>query len=218
AELCLADRDGPAVKEAAAELGGTPYVADLAEDGAIDTLPTAVDVVVNNAGLQHVAPLHEFPPERFTHMHRVMVLAPFLILRRTLPGMYERGWGRVINIGSVHGRRASAYKSAYVSAKHAIEGLSKVVAVEGGPYGVTSNCIDPGYVRTPLVERQIAEQARLHGIPEKEVIGRVLLERSVIKRLVEPEEVAAAAVWLCSGAARSVTGTSLTIDGGWTAT
>ncbi len=147
-----------------------------------------------------------------------MLEAPFRILRRTLPGMYARGWGRVVNISSVHGLRASLYKSAYVAAKHGLEGLSKVVALEGAPHGVTSNCVCPGYVRTPLVEGQLAEQARRHGVSEDEVLDKVLLEHSAIKRLVEPEEVAAAVLWLCGPHASSVTGTSLPMDGGWTAT
>ncbi len=124
-------------------------VADLADAGAIDLLPAEVDILVNNAGLQHVAPLTEFPPERFDLIQKVMVTAPFLLMRRTLPHMYARGWGRIVNVSSVHGLRASAYKSAYVAAKHALEGLSKVAAIEGAPHGVTSNCVNPGYVRTP---------------------------------------------------------------------
>ncbi|MDX3058638.1 SDR family oxidoreductase, partial [Streptomyces sp. NE06-03E] len=201
----------------AARIGGTAWVADLSVAEAVDGLPADVDIVVNNAGLQHVAPVHEFPPDRFALIHRVMVEAPFRILRRTLPGMYERGWGRVVNISSVHGLRASPYKSAYVSAKHALEGLSKVVALEAAPHGVTSNCVSPGYVRTPLVENQIADQARSHGISEQEVVGRVLLERSAVKSLIEPGDVAGAVLWLCGPGTAHITGSSLTMDGGWTA-
>jgi 3-hydroxybutyrate dehydrogenase len=131
--------------------------------------------------------------------------------------MYERAWGRVINISSVHGLRASAFKSAYVAAKHGLEGLSKVIALEGGPHGVTSNCICPAYVRTPLVEGQIADQARIHGISEDEVVAKIMLTEPVIKRLVEPEEVAELAVYLCSDAASFVNGASLTMDGAWSA-
>ncbi|GAA4990254.1 hypothetical protein GCM10025734_16980 [Kitasatospora paranensis] len=131
--------------------------------------------------------------------------------------MYEREWGRIINISSVHGLRASPFKSAYVAAKHALEGLSKVAALEGAPHGVTSNCINPGYVRTPLVEDQIAAQARAHGIPVQDVVEQVMLERSAIKRLIEPDEVAQAALWLCSAHSGYITGTSLPLDGGWTA-
>jgi 3-hydroxybutyrate dehydrogenase len=174
-------------------------------------------VLVNNAGFQHVAPVEEFPPERFAAMVAVMLEAPFRLARAVLPGMYRRGWGRVINVSSVHGLRASPYKSAYVAAKHGLEGLSKVIALEGGPRGVTSNCICPAYVRTPLVEGQIADQARIHGISEAEVVQRVMLTEPAIKRLIEPEEVAEVALFLCSPAAAFVNGASLALDGGWTA-
>ncbi|MER7847784.1 3-hydroxybutyrate dehydrogenase [Kitasatospora sp. NPDC096077] len=207
---------GPA-RELADRIGGQAIVADLADPEAVDALPADADIVVNNAGLQHVAPVHEFPIERFTLIQRVMVEAPFRILRRTLPHMYEREWGRIVNISSVHGLRASAFKSAYVTAKHALEGLSKTVALEGAPYGVTSNCLNPGYVRTPLVEKQIAAQALAHGIPEEEVVERIMLDRTAVKRLIEPAEVAGLALWLCSPAASYITGASLPIDGGWTA-
>ncbi|MFF7988553.1 3-hydroxybutyrate dehydrogenase [Kitasatospora xanthocidica] len=207
---------GPA-EELAERIGGRAIVTDLADPGAVDALPDDADIVVNNAGLQHVAPVHEFPPDRFTLIQRVMVEAPFRILRRTLPHMYEREWGRIVNVSSVHGLRASAFKSAYVTAKHALEGLSKTVALEGAPYGVTSNCVNPGYVRTPLVEKQIAAQALAHGIREDEVVERIMLDRTAVKRLIEPDEVAQLALWLCSPAASSITGASLPLDGGWTA-
>jgi 3-hydroxybutyrate dehydrogenase len=131
--------------------------------------------------------------------------------------MYARGWGRVINVSSVHGLRASEFKSAYVTAKHGLEGLSKVTAVEGGPHGVTSNCINPAYVRTPLVERQIHDQSVTHGIAESEVVEQIMLSPVAVKRLVEPGEVAALALFLCGPASASVTGASFTMDGGWTA-
>ncbi|MEV6261967.1 3-hydroxybutyrate dehydrogenase [Streptomyces sp. NPDC051784] len=217
AHVHVVDKEGAAARNLADRIGGTAWVADLSVAEAVDGLPADADIVVNNAGLQHVAPVHEFPPDRFTLIHRVMVEAPFRILRRTLPGMYERGWGRVVNISSVHGLRASPYKSAYVSAKHALEGLSKVVAIEAAPHGVTSNCVSPGYVRTPLVEHQIADQARSHGISERDVVGRVLLERSAVKSLIEPSDVAGAVLWLCGPGTAHVTGSSLTMDGGWTA-
>ena len=217
ADVYVVDIAAAAAKEVAAEIGGTLCVADLSDPDAADALPDDADIVVNNAGLQHVAPVHEFPPERFTLIQKVMVEAPFRILRRNLPHMYDRGWGRVVNISSVHGLRASPYKSAYVVAKHALEGLSKTVALEGAAHGVTSNCVSPGYVRTPLVEDQIAQQALAHGIPEADVVARVMLERTAIKRLIEPEEVAAATLWLCSPHTGYMTGTSLPMDGGWTA-
>jgi 3-hydroxybutyrate dehydrogenase len=177
-----------------------------------------VDVLVNCAGLQHVAPVPEFPGDRFAYLQRVMVEAPFRLIARVLPHMYAHSWGRVINISSVHGLRASAYKSAYVAAKHALEGLSKVVALEAAPHGVTSNCINPAYVRTPLVENQIADQARTHGLPETEVIEKIMLARAAIKRLIEPDEVAELAAYLCTPVASFITGTSVAMDGGWTAT
>lgn len=217
AAVYVVDRAADAAKEVAAEIGGTCLVVDLSDPEAVDALPADADIVVNNAGLQHVAPIHEFPPERFVLIQKVMVEAPFRILRRTLPHMYAGGWGRVVNISSVHGLRASPYKSAYVTAKHALEGLSKAVALEGAEHGVTSNCINPGYVRTPLVEDQIADQALTHGIPESEVVQRIMLERTAIKRLIEPAEVAAAALWFCSPDTGYITGASLPLDGGWTA-
>lgn len=217
ARVYVVDVAAEPARELAARIGGLAVVADLADPAAVDALPADADIVVNNAGLQHVAPVHEFPPERFSLIQRVMVEAPFRILRRTLPHMYEAGWGRIINVSSVHGLRASAFKSAYVTAKHGLEGLSKTVALEAAPYGVTSNCINPGYVRTPLVEKQIAAQAQVHGIPEGEVVDRIMLDRTAVKRLIEPEEVAALVLWLCTPSASSITGASLPVDGGWTA-
>src|SRR5439155_11213470 len=129
---------------------------------------------------------------------RLMIEAPFHLIRASLPRMYAQGYGRIINISSAHGLVASPFKSGYVTAKHGLEGLSKVVALEGGPHGVTSNCINPGYVRTPLVEKQIADQAAAHGVPESEVLETVMLSRSAVKRLVEPAEVAELANYLCS--------------------
>ncbi len=131
--------------------------------------------------------------------------------------MYERAWGRIVNISSVHGLRASPFKAAYVSAKHALEGLSKVTALEGAPHGVTSNCVNPAYVRTPLVEKQIGDQALVHGISDDEVVEKVMLTESAVKRLVEPDEVASLVGWLCTNEAGMVTGASYTMDGGWTA-
>ncbi|MFG2141030.1 3-hydroxybutyrate dehydrogenase [Streptomyces sp. NPDC048650] len=215
ATVHVVDVDAVGARAVAAAIGGQAHVADLADAAAVAALPVGVDVLVNSAGLQHIAPLTEFPPERFALLQQVMVTAPFLLLRQVLPHMYDGGWGRVINISSVHGLRASAYKSAYVTAKHGLEGLSKVTAIEGAPHGVTSNCINPGYVRTPLVEGQIQDQATAHGVRPDEVLSDVLLTRSPIKRLIEPEEVAAAALWLCGPHTGYITGTSLSLDGGW---
>lgn len=213
----LVDLDRPSVLRAASELDGHPHVVDLAEDSAIGQLPTEVDVLVNNAGIQHVAPIPEFPAELFTRIQHLMVTVPFLLIQRCLPHMYARGWGRVVNMSSVHGLRASPNKSAYVAAKHALEGLSKVTALEGAQHGVTSNCVDPGYVRTPLLEGQLTAQAETNGITEDEVADRVFLYHSAIKRLIEPEEVAAVVGWLCGPGSDYLTGTSIPIDGAWTA-
>jgi 3-hydroxybutyrate dehydrogenase len=217
AHVLVVDRDGEAARAVADRIGGTALTVDLTDLEAVDALDLAVDVLVNNAGLQHVAPVHEFPVDRFSYILRLMLEAPFRLIRGALPHMYEQGWGRVVNISSIHGLRASAFKSAYVTAKHGLEGLSKVVALEGAEHGVTSNCVNPAYVRTPLVEGQIADQARAHGLSEDDVVEQVMLAPAAIKRLIDPPEVADAVAWLCSPAATSVTGTSLVMDGGWSA-
>ncbi len=215
--VIAADVNGDAARAVAADIGGEAGTVDLSDVAALERLVLDVDVLVNNAGLQRVRPLHEFVPDDFRTILQIMVEAPFLLIRAALPRMYERGFGRIVNISSVHGLRASPFKSAYVTAKHGIEGLSKVTALEGGPHGVTSNCVSPGYVRTPLVERQIADQARVHGLPEDEVVETILLRESAIKQLVEPAEVASLVAWLVSDDARMVTGASYTMDGGWSA-
>ena len=215
--VVVADLDAEAAEKVASDVGGEAWAVDLDDTARLADAKVDVDVLVNNAGIQHVAPVHEFPPDRFAAILRLMVEAPFLLVRAALPGMYERGFGRVVNISSVHGLVASPYKSAYVTAKHALEGLSKVVALEGGGQGVTSNCVNPAYVRTPLVERQITDQARVHGISEDRVVEEVMLTETAIKRLVEPDEVAGLVSWVVSDAAAYVNGASLTMDGGWTA-
>ncbi|KAE8762858.1 3-hydroxybutyrate dehydrogenase [Georgenia thermotolerans] len=217
AQVVVCDRDAAGARALAEEIGGEPWAVDLARTEDLADLRLEADILVNNAGVQHVAPVHEFPPERFAFILRLMLEAPFLLTRAALPHMYERGWGRLVHISSAHGLRASAFKSAYVSAKHGLEGLSKVLSLEGAPHGVTSNCVNPGYVRTPLVEQQVSDQARVHGISEEEVLSTVMLQKSAIKRLLEPEEVAAAVAYLCSPDAAFVTGTNLVLDGGWSA-
>ncbi|MES9524353.1 3-hydroxybutyrate dehydrogenase [Streptomyces capoamus] len=225
AEVRAVDRDAAGLAELAQQadrtdgLAGTvvPLVVDLTDLDAAEAAAAGTDVLVNNAGLQLVRPIEEFPPEVFHTVLTVMLEAPFRLIRGALPHMYAQGWGRIVNVSSVHGLRASAFKSAYVAAKHGLEGLSKTTALEGAAHGVTSNCVNPAYVRTPLVEKQIADQAQAHGIPEERVLSEVLLKDSAVRRLIEPEEVAEAVAYLCGPQASFVTGTSLVLDGGWTA-
>ncbi|MEE9097302.1 3-hydroxybutyrate dehydrogenase [Pseudarthrobacter phenanthrenivorans] len=217
AKVVVADVDSSAAEALAAEVGGTAWGVDLLDVDALATLGLDCDILVNNAGIQRISPIEEFDPADFRRILTLMLEAPFLLIRAALPHMYANRFGRIINLSSVHGLRASPFKSAYVSAKHGLEGLSKVTALEGGPHGVTSNCVNPGYVRTPLVEKQIADQAQVHGIPESEVLAKVMLTESAIKRLVEPDEVASLVAWLASPDAGMVTGASYTMDGGWSA-
>jgi len=217
ATVTVADRDDVGAKAVADEISGKPWAVDLSDVSALEELQLEADILVNNAGVQHVSPISDFAPDRFRHLQTLMVESPFLLIRAALPHMYRQNFGRIINISSVHGLRASEFKVAYVTAKHALEGLSKVTALEGGPHGVTSNCVNPGYVRTPLVTKQIADQAKVHGIPEDRVVTDILLKESAIKRLVEPAEVADLVGWLASPTAGMVTGASYTMDGGWSA-
>ena len=221
ARVLVLDLDEAGARQVAAELDGEHLSADLSDGASIDALGLGrdvhADILVNNAGVQHVAPVPEFDPERFGFIQRLMLEAPFRLARGLLPGMYDRGWGRLVHVSSVHGHRASPYKAAYVAAKHGLEGLSKVIALEAAGTGVTSNTVCPGYVRTPLVEGQIADQARSHGIDEDEVLDDVLLARTPVKRLVEPAEVADLVAFLCGPGTDSVTGSSFLMDGGWTA-
>ncbi|MBX4171045.1 3-hydroxybutyrate dehydrogenase [Rhodococcus pyridinivorans] len=215
--VTVADVDEVAAKTLAHEIGGEAWGVDLLDTDGLDGLRLDVDILVNNAGIQVVRPVEDFALADFRRIQTLMVEAPFLLVKAALPSMYERGFGRIVNISSVHGLRASAFKAGYVTAKHGLEGFSKVVALEGGPRGVTSNCVNPGYVRTPLVEKQISEQARAHDIPEDRVLSDVLLTDQAVTRLVEPEEVASLVSWLASDEAGMVTGASYTMDGGWSA-
>ncbi len=229
AGVCVADMDaarGQAVADDIARAGGHAHSvpADVSNAVSVRAMveQTArhfgrLDILVNNAGLQFVAPIAEYPEDRWDLLLRVMLTGTFLCTKSVLPHMTPQKWGRIVNIASAHGLIASPFKSAYVSAKHGIVGFTKVAALELGEHGITVNAICPGYVRTPLVEGQIADVARAQGVPASEVVERVFLAPVAIKRLIEPEEVAALAVYLCTDAAGMITGTTHTIDGGWTA-
>ena len=177
----------------------------------------SLDILVNNAGLQHVSPVQEFDEDRWDQLLAVMLTGAFLTTRYALPGMLEAEWGRIVNLGSIHSLVASRYKSAYVAAKFGLLGLTKTVALEAAGTGVTVNCVCPAYVRTPLIENQIPLLARKHGLPEAEVLDKIILPSCPLGRLLEPEEVAQSILYLCSEAASGMTGAALTLDGGWTA-
>lgn len=223
ARVILSDVSEGALAEVSAALPGSRAVAaDLSRRDDVKRLAReagAVDVLVNNAGLQCVSPVEDFDEAKWDLLQAVMLTAPFLLIKALIPGMYERGWGRVLNVGSVHSLIASPFKSAYVSAKHGLVGLTKTVALEAATRSnqVTVNALCPSYVRTPLVEKQIADQARVHGVPESEVVGRILLTQNAQKRLIEPSEVGKYAAFLCRDEAWSITGTAVTMDAGWLA-
>jgi 3-hydroxybutyrate dehydrogenase len=222
ARLILNDLE-PGAARLAQALGGVFIQADLSDQSSVRALAQRalelgpVDILVNNAGLQRINPVDEYPEDTWNMMLQVLLTAPFQLIKYTLPGMKQRRWGRIINIASLHGLVASPYKSAYISAKHGLLGLTKTVALEVGEYGITCNAICPAYVRTPLVESQIADQARTLSIPEAEVIEKVMLAPAAIKRLIEPEEVAEYALFLASDRAGAITGSAQVIDLGWTA-
>src|SRR5215472_5717293 len=223
--VTLSDIDAERGSAAASELAGARFqAADMANSNDIAGLVTGtlaaegqVDILVNNAGIQYVAPITEFPEAKWRQIIEIMLTAPFLLTKAVLPGMYARKWGRILNIASVHALRASAFKAAYVTAKHGLLGLTRVTALEGAEHGVTCNAICPSYVRTALVEKQIASQAKVHGIEESEVVEKIMLVEAPIRRLLEPSEVAKLVAFLCSDEASAITGSALTIDCGWTA-
>jgi 3-hydroxybutyrate dehydrogenase len=208
----------------AGAIGGVAIQADLSRRAdcrrAVDETVAhfgRVDILVNNAGFQHIAPIAEFPEDAWDKLLAVMLTAPFLLTKYVWPGLAERGWGRIVNVSSIHGKVASPFKAGYVSAKHGLIGLTRTAALEGGSAGITVNAICPAYVRTPLVENQIAEQAQRLGIGPDAVVSDVMLESAAIKRLIEPDEIAALVAYLCSNVAGAVTGAAWDIDMGWTA-
>ncbi|MEO5701614.1 MAG: 3-hydroxybutyrate dehydrogenase [Casimicrobiaceae bacterium] len=206
---------GKAVRYDPADMARPEAIATMMA-GALDTFGV-IDVLVNNAGIQHVAAVDEFPPEKWDMILAVNLSAAFHTTRLALPGMKARRWGRIVNIASAHALIASPFKSAYVAAKHGLGGFTKSVALEVAQQGITVNAICPGYVLTPLVQRQIPDQARTHGLSEQEVVLNIMLAPQATKRFVAIDEVAELACYLASDAAKSITGTLLPIDGGWTA-
>jgi len=229
ARICVADIDERSGQDTADEIvraaGSAEFVpTDVARPEDVRTMVARaaatfgrLDILVNNAGLQYVAPVVDYPEDKWDLLVGVLLTGTFLCTKYVLPHMMTQRWGRVVNIASAHGLVASPFKSAYVSAKHGVVGFTKTAAWEVAASGITVNAVCPGYVRTPLVEKQIADQARVHGIPESEVVTRIMLEPHAIKRMIEPDEVAAMVVYLCSDAAGMVTGAALPMDAGWTA-
>jgi 3-hydroxybutyrate dehydrogenase len=223
-KVVIADVNEGAGAEPARRLGGTFVAADLAKREGCRALVEAalkahgtVHVLVNNAGYQHVAPIEEFPEDQWERMLALMLTAPFLLTRYCWPAMKKQKWGRVVNIASIHALIASPFKVGYTAAKHGLVGLTRTAALEGGEHGITVNAICPAYVRTPLVDNQIADQAKANHMSPGEVIEKIMLAPAAVKRLIEPREVADFVAYLCGDAAGTITGAALTMDLGWTA-
>lgn len=223
-QVVVADLNEDQGRDVATAIGGRFVMTDLSLQADCQRLVdetlsqhSRVDILVNNAGFQHIDPIETFPVDVWNRMLAVTLTAPFLLTKYIWPTMKAQNWGRIVNIASIHGLVASPFKVAYVTAKHGLIGLTREAALEGGAHGITVNAICPAYVRTPLVENQIADQALTRGISPQEVIEQVMLEPAAIKRLIKPEEVAALVLYLCSEAASVVTGAAWTIDLGWTA-
>ncbi|WNO07511.1 3-hydroxybutyrate dehydrogenase [Teredinibacter sp. KSP-S5-2] len=222
--VILADVNIIAAEDATGDLVDAGYSAqayelDVSSQQAIDQVSGKfpnIDVLINNAGIQHVAKLEDFPPRMWRRLNDILLVGPAMLTRSVLPNMKARGFGRIINIGSIHSMVASPYKSAYVAAKHGILGFSKVIALETANQDITINTICPSYVKTPLVDNQIASQAQQHGISEREVIDTIMLEPMPKKAFIETEELAGLVDFLISPAAKNMTGQSLVVDGGWT--
>lgn len=216
-EVLAVDSNQKTLDELRVEFQVNTKLADLAFPERFFPELLEVDILINNAGVQHVAPIEEFPLAQADLMFSLMLRTPFYLTQKVLPHMYAKKWGRIIGISSIHGHIASPFKSIYTTVKHGLEGLTKVTALEGGPHGVTANTIAPSYARTALVEKQIASQAEIHHLSEMTVVDEIMLEPSAIKRLIEPEEIAQLALYLCGPFSNSITGSSFTIDNGWTA-
>ncbi|MCH8537336.1 MAG: 3-hydroxybutyrate dehydrogenase [Alkalimonas sp.] len=222
--VVLADLDEAVIEQKVAELRQRGYQAEGCVLNVTDADAIArcaeqypADILVNNAGIQHVARLEDFPAEKWRLLLEVMLTGPAMLTKAMLPGMQQRNFGRIINIGSIHALIASPYKSAYVAAKHGLLGFSKVVALENGANNITINTICPAYVKTPLIEQQITAQAKEHNISEQEVIDTIMLAPMPQKAFIDLDEIAASAAFLCSDAARHITAQTLVLDGGWTA-
>lgn len=223
-QVVLADVNEKAGAGHAKRLGGTFVAADLTQrdgcrklvDASLQAYGT-VHVLVNNAGYQHVSPIEDFPEDQWERMLALMLTAPFLLTRYCWPAMQKQKWGRVVNIASIHALIASPFKVGYISAKHGLIGLTRTAALEGGAHGITVNAICPAYVRTPLVDSQIADQAKANRMSPDEVIEKIMLAPAAVKRLIEPREVADFVAYLCGDAAGVITGAALTMDLGWTA-
>lgn len=223
-KVVIADISEAQLVEVSKELNCDYYVSDLSKREACKALVdytiekySKVDILVNVAGIQNVSSIEDFSEDKWDFMISLMLTAPFLLTKYVWSSMKLQGWGRIINLDSIHGLVASEYKSAYVSAKHGLIGLTKTAALEGGADGITVNAICPAYVRTPLVDNQIEAQAKNHGISKDEVVSKIMLQKSAIKTLIEPDSVAQTVKFLCSDAASHITGSALTMDGGWTA-